>query len=146
MKKVVALLLCLMMLAVGCSSREVQNPEINNDNSASAKSNDMNTIKKYGNEEIFKLYEIDIDAIEAVLTNYTWAEGTGDCLCEYEMTIEKVQYMYHADCGTFNDSGFHLCLIIQKQHSSCGRVNPYLMNSAGCFHLLFHPGSRIRIR
>jgi len=121
MKKVVALLLCLMMLAVGCSSREVQNPEINNDNSASAKSNDMNTIKKYGNEEIFKLYEIDIDAIEAVLTNYTWAEGTGDCLCEYEMTIEKVQYMYHADCGTFND-------VTNQKHITLDDKHKELMN------------------
>lgn len=82
---------------------------------------DMNTIKKIENEEIYNLYEIDMDAIESVLCNYTWSEGTGDCLCDYELTVDKVQYMYHADCGTFSD-------VTNRKHITLDETHKELMN------------------
>lgn len=55
-------------------------------------------------DKMYNLYPIDVDAIRAILTQYEWVEGTGDCLSEYWLIIDDVCYAYHVECGTFNDT------------------------------------------
>lgn len=69
-----------------------------------SKLNDMNIIKLIEEGEYHTLYEIDTKALDAVLMNYEWTDGTSDCLSDYELIIDGVHYVYHIDCGTFNDN------------------------------------------
>ncbi|MBE6114345.1 MAG: hypothetical protein E7191_04615 [Erysipelotrichaceae bacterium] len=63
----------------------------------------MDRIKLIEQDTYHALYGIDIDALNLVFTKYEWEEGTSDCLSEYELVIDDVRYVYHEDCGTFND-------------------------------------------
>lgn len=47
----------------------------------------------------------DIRVISDLILGDSWnAEGTTDCLSNIEITINGETYLYHSDCGTFNDN------------------------------------------
>lgn len=52
-------------------------------------------------------------AIADILEAGTWnTEATADCLNNIEITINGETYMYHSDCGTFNDHVNTRCLTL----------------------------------
>lgn len=47
----------------------------------------------------------DITTISTILFSGSWnSEGTTDCLCNIQITIDETTYLYHSECGTFNDN------------------------------------------
>ena len=63
-----------------------------------------------GEEKIITANE-DIRVISDLLLSDSWnAEATADCLNNIELTLNGETYMYHSDCGTFNDYGNQIYL------------------------------------
>lgn len=63
------------------------------------------TIKNiFTGEEASLVANEDIRIISDLLLSGSWNVGaTTDCLSNIEITINGETYMYHSDCGTFND-------------------------------------------
>ena len=63
------------------------------------------TIKNiFTGEEALLTVNEDIKTISNLLLSSSWNEGaTTDCLSNIEITVNGETYMYHSDCGTFND-------------------------------------------
>ncbi len=56
----------------------------------------------------------EIQAFQALFSG-VWTDGTSDCLSDFKISIGNVDYLYHSDCGTFNDSRNNRSLSLEEE-------------------------------
>ena len=65
---------------------------------------DISVASVWDRERVVKLSAEDAALFAELMESGSWMEGTGECLDDCIIFMDREEIHYHSDCGTFNDT------------------------------------------